>query len=426
MMPRIIIVLFFVFMHCNAFASNELYNAIISNKVDTAIRLIESGANPNYKSKSGMTVLMAATDQYMYNTHLISLLIKYGANVNTVSKYGESALYYASKHGHKDIVSLLINNGADVNIGNADGNNQPIWAAAYKGHLDIVKLLVNEGANINFSKYEPIAWAAKEGHVDIVNYLIENGADVNKNYLGSLGKFGYLLIWACKSNHTKTFSLLMGKGANINVFDSSYKSTPLMYAAKCGNIAIMRELLSRGADINAKDKFGKTPLIYAANTYNKEAVIYLLSNNARIDKNDFIQYIEKSKRIYNIKSSGVYDLLINHINGIVVENQVKEDEEFLEPDGDGAGMWSELMNAAHEDDWDRIKLIASPDKITTELEPDLTVLHHAAMRADDETILILLRNGADPQIKDSYGNLPYDYALKNPKISSVVLKKLYR
>lgn len=421
---KVIFALLGILIHGTAVASQELYQAIDSNNINIVRKLLKEGANPNYKTKWGESMLMAAVDTHLHDIKIISLLIEHGADVNYTDKHGKSALYFASYRGFTSVANLLIKNNANVNIGKKDGNNKPIWAAAYKGHFDVVKLLIENGATVNYSKYEPIAWAAKEGHIKIVNYLIEHGADVDKYYSGNTMNFGPLLIWACQENHVKTAFLLLKKNANVNVVDSS-KWTPLMHAARRGNIILMEALLARGANIHAKNKLNHTPLILAARAADLESVQYLLSKNATINKNEFSKYIEKSKNLYKIKSSGVYEILYNHINGInIIRKQDNIEEEFIEPDGDGAGMWSPLMNAAHENDWNTVRKLAVMGEISTNLEPDLTVLHHAAMRADEATVLILLKYGADPMIKDSYGKLPYEYSLDNPKLSPAVREKL--
>ena len=108
---------------------------------------------------------------------------------------------------------------------------------------------------------------------------------------------------------------------------------------------------------------------------------------------------------------------------ILLDSFVLANEQDTE-DGDGAGSWSAIMNAAHMDDWDTVKKISKKEKIISELEPDMTVLHHAAMRADDETIISLLKSGAKPLVKDSYGKIAYDYSIKNAKLSNYVRNML--
>lgn len=61
---------------------------------------------------------------------------------------GNTALIWASGNGDVDMVQLLIDNGADINIKNKDGYTALIWASS-EGHLDVVRLLLDAGANAN-------------------------------------------------------------------------------------------------------------------------------------------------------------------------------------------------------------------------------------------------------------------------------------
>ena len=95
-----------------------------------------------------------------------------------------------------------------------------------------------------------------------------------------------------------------------------------------------------------------------------------------------------------------------------------EDGDVWMEDGDGAGMFSPMMNAAQMDDWETLRRLARTQCPPRDLEPDMTVLHHAAMRADSRTVACLLQAGADRTVKDNYGRLPWDYALQNAQLDA--------
>lgn len=72
--------------------------------------------------------------------------------------------------------------------------------------------------------------------------------------------------------------LLLNRGANVDAKDNDSGRTPLSYAAANGREAVVRLLLDRGADIEAKANSGRTPLSYATKNRH-EAVVKLLESH---------------------------------------------------------------------------------------------------------------------------------------------------
>lgn len=100
----------------------------------------------------------------------------------------QTPLGAAAQAGDKGSVSVLLDNGADINARDCDERAAtPLWNAASRGHTDTARLLVERGADIELMANEdpiettPLVWvAASYGHDDIVNFLIEHGANVRK------------------------------------------------------------------------------------------------------------------------------------------------------------------------------------------------------------------------------------------------------
>ena len=69
-----------------------------------------------------------------------------GVNVNAKNRYGATALAYACDRGNVDIVKLLIERGADVNVKDSFYGATPISWASGNGHTEVVKLLLDKGA----------------------------------------------------------------------------------------------------------------------------------------------------------------------------------------------------------------------------------------------------------------------------------------
>jgi len=89
-------------------------------------------------------------------------------------EWGNRPLDLAAKHGHADVVSLLMDNGAAV-------TPPALTMGAESGQLDVVELLLAHGAQVNGKKddlgFTPLHAAAKGGHLAVARYLLAHGAD---------------------------------------------------------------------------------------------------------------------------------------------------------------------------------------------------------------------------------------------------------
>lgn len=100
-------------------------------------------------------------------------------------------LQVASAHGQIEMVRFLIERGMDVNksVGISDGG--PIKNAAFNGHIDIVKLLYEHGATLDVSEAtkNPLFAAIYNGHFEVVRFLVEKGINLKVYYaIGNLNK----------------------------------------------------------------------------------------------------------------------------------------------------------------------------------------------------------------------------------------------
>ena len=145
------------------------------------------------------------------STDIVSLLLDKGADVNAQDADGYTALSIASRNGHTEVVKLLLDKGADVNVQDADGDTALIWASR-NGHTEVVKLLLDKGADINAKdKYGDTALilASRKGHTEIVKVLLNAGADINAKYNAG----NTALILASEKGHTEIVELLKQYGA---------------------------------------------------------------------------------------------------------------------------------------------------------------------------------------------------------------------
>lgn len=136
--------------------------------------LLEAGADINYHSNIGVSALTSAAGEGQLEA--VKFLLEHGAIINGSSQL----LILPIIRRHHELIKLLIQYGADVNVRFADGCI-PLCIAAGIGNLEIVNLLVNAGADVNAEDKEgrtAIYYAKRGGYQDIVMLLKQRGAKV--------------------------------------------------------------------------------------------------------------------------------------------------------------------------------------------------------------------------------------------------------
>ena len=154
----------------------------------------------------------------------------------------------------------------------------PLIFACFRGHLPIVEYLISKGADIEAKDKSgnSLIHFSSTRFLSIVQYLIEK-RNIDKDIKGYEERAP--LHHACNGGHLQIVEYLISKGANIEAKDKN-KKTPLHYACYKGHLQIVEYLISKGANIKAKDSSENTPLHYASKMSQTDVVKYLLSNGA--------------------------------------------------------------------------------------------------------------------------------------------------
>jgi len=215
--------------------------------------LLDSGANANTTDEYGETpVTLAAANG---DAALLERLVTSGANARAARWNGETAVMIA---GSLDAVRRLVRYGAEVNVAEPRGAQTALMWAAAEGHDDVVTGLIEMGANVNATSktgFTPIVFAAIKDDVPAIKTLLAAGANPNV----ALASGAKPMIVALQYRHTAAALALLEGGADINLRDRA-GNTALHLAAQVGEGSLVRALLARGTDPNARTPKSTIPV----------------------------------------------------------------------------------------------------------------------------------------------------------------------
>ncbi|PSR99244.1 ankyrin repeat-containing domain protein [Coniella lustricola] len=164
------------------------------------------------------------------NLEIVKTLVEAGAVVNPtrVTRYNGRTPIQAASSGNsangdasQEIISLLLDRGADVNAPASDvAGMTALQAACFWGQTSIVRLLLGKKANVNapagkFKGFTALQAASFGGHAELVELLLEHGADVNAP--GSQLKGGTALHAVVDRGHVEIVQTLLAAGADPNI-----------------------------------------------------------------------------------------------------------------------------------------------------------------------------------------------------------------
>ena len=201
--------------------------------------------------------------------------------VSNQDEYGRSALHEAAQAGWEDIVTMLIDNGADLSLLD-DEKKTPFVYAAECGHAKVISILEEHyvrGDHHQQELEEALCDAAEAGKTGVVKELLDLGVSPDAN------KFGITAMTAASiKRHKQIVRLLLKKGASVDGWPND--SIPLHQAIKNGHVEIAALLLDFGANIQARDRLNRTALFETLGTPDTRGAALLLKNGIDISCRD--------------------------------------------------------------------------------------------------------------------------------------------
>ena len=250
----------------------RLINAAKKPDVAAVRALLKQGLDVNARGSDGATALHWAA--YRDQAELVGLLLKSNAAVNATNDLGITPLWVATTSRGTATVAALLAAGAKPNLVPPTGET-PLMIAARMGNLEAIKLLIAHGADVNAKEaarnQTALMWAVSDRQPQAAKLLIEAGADLRARTLSSkhfvqlccsefngdtrgtawveYGGFTPLLF-AAREGELESAKYLLAAGANVNDVAAD-GSSALAVAAFSGQTAVAQLLIEHGADLNA-------------------------------------------------------------------------------------------------------------------------------------------------------------------------------
>ncbi|XP_041719578.2 caskin-2 isoform X6 [Coregonus clupeaformis] len=218
--------------------------------------------NVNYQDGDGFSALHHAA--LTGTTDLLSVLLEAQATVDIKDRNGMRPLHYAAWQGKADSVLTLLRAGAGVNGVSQDGHI-PLHLAAQYGHYDVSEMLLQHQSNpclINKTKKTPLDLACEFGRVKVAQLLLSSNMVVallegDRKEPTDSG-FNTPLHLAARNGHKDIIRLLLKAGIDIN--RATKAGTALHEAALYGKTEVVRQLLEAGIDVNIRNTYNQTAL----------------------------------------------------------------------------------------------------------------------------------------------------------------------
>ncbi|TMW69721.1 hypothetical protein Poli38472_001877 [Pythium oligandrum] len=349
----------------------------------------------------------------------VKRVLETGVDVNAFDEDGMTALHLASSAGHVDVVRVLLDHGADLNIASESDSmftvvqegETALHLACRDGHVSVVRELMSRGADPSTSTgggESALHIAAREGRADVVHELLKHGVDPNltaetSNLFDGLARGELALHVAALAGRGEVVKVLVANGADLNAVNHE-GWTALHFAAHCDKSEPMKELLALGADPNSTTKIGESALCIATTMGHfdtaKELLMYHVDPN-RVTKDGWTSF-------HHACHWGHVEIV----------------REMLDHGGDVNGVekegWTPLHFAVRRGHVELFRDLLSRGGSVSAVDQDgLSVVHIACGSGRVELLKELAKHGADLNKPAQTGDSPLHLASQNHHVDTV-------
>lgn len=404
-----------------------LHNAAVNGHAGVVRLLLERGADVNARLAYEWAALHLTAQEG--HEEAAEVLLELGAEPDVHLTNGWTPLHVAARNGRERVAARLIANRAALD---ARANNDwrsdaqraqdhrhkdwinkdwtPLHVAVEYGQQGVARILLENGADANARNHQgqtPLHIAVEKGHRRLIQLLLgddRTDADVRDNQ-----KRTPLQTALKNGDYASAQALINSRRVKVDVFEAKALAgveeewTPLHFAAASGDERRAEFLLANGADPNARNRDDWGPLAFAVRHGREQMARLLLEYGARIDE-----------------SAGLLHLACEYghesVAGWLIANGAAVDSR-------DAAHWAALHVAAQNghESLVRLLLVHGADKDVVSAQPALTPLQAAAETGQQGVVAALLENGADVHVKTADKPPALILAIRNAQYETALL-----
>ncbi len=305
------------------------------------------------------------------------------------------SLAIIAKSPVETIEYLLSLPGNDINKSTHDGRSYLMWAG-YAGDLETMKLLLSKGADTKVVGSHGFNWFTFTVNAGHDNTAIYDLMEANKIDLKETNRAGAnaILLLAPHSKDGKIIAYFQKKGLDINAKDKE-GNTVLFYAAKGGNIALMKKYIAQGFDYKTINSKGENIVLFASHGGRR--------NSNPIEVYEYFDGLGLNMALSNNNNENALHLTASNTKDVkIIDFFIKKGADIHQKTTNG---YTPFLNAAKGSNLVVIeKLIPITKDINQQNKEGFSALTFATQSINFEAFKILKEKGADVNVVDADGN----------------------